>query len=165
MSKEVICLSRARAMKNDRLQCVETFSGYRSSKRDPRGSQHLLPPDANDRDLGLAVLDALAHSRFVRPQDDPALFDNESTAERYEAWVKDLMFAYGYGVRSDLFKDMRSCNIESQNGTITIRPSVHDKPEGWSGDGIGEKDFVVISDERPAAEIGAALRQAFGRCK
>src|SRR5688500_7021684 len=78
--------------------CIETFSGYVSGRRDPKGKQHLLPPDASDEILGLAILDALEHSRFVlgAPRTDvwihpdveydTSLYDYKQGIERYAAW-------------------------------------------------------------------------------
>lgn len=47
---------------------VKTYSGYRSCRADPQGVGHHTNPDVSDRELGTAVLDALAHSRFVLPE-------------------------------------------------------------------------------------------------
>lgn len=166
----------ASAFCNGDFICVKTYSGYNGGRGDPKGKQHLLAPDASDESLGLAVLDAMAHSRFVlgvpRPgsvyppdlEFDMDLYDYKKVAERYAAWTKALMERYGYRTRRALFKDMKNCSIESRNGVITIGPSNHEKLEAWGrekDDGI--EDVVIPADSTPA-EIGAALRLAFSRC-
>jgi hypothetical protein len=166
----------ANAKSNGDFILVETFSGYTSSMRDPIGKQHFLAPDANDEELGFAVLDALAHSRFVLPAPrtdvwihpeasfDMELYDYRQTAARYAAWTNDLMARYGYKTKRALFKTMKSCSIESKGGVVTISPSHHEKLEGWGrehDDGI--EDVVIPADNTPS-EIGAALRLAFDRC-
>ena len=86
------------------------------------------------------------------------------TRNRYLAWVNQLVETYGYKTKRALFKDMKSCHIESCGGAITIRPTYHKKLEAWSGDGIGEDSYVVIPCESSPADIGAALKLAFSRC-
>lgn len=167
----------ARALFNGDFICVETWSGYRGvDQLDDKGKQHLLVPDASDEVLGTAVLDAMAHSRFVLPaprtdvwihpevEFDMELYDYKKSIERYAAWTKALMERYGYKTKRALFKEMKSCSIESKNGVIDIRPKHHEKLEGWSGEGITEEDHIKLAANSSAAEIGAALRLAFSRC-
>lgn len=157
--------SRARALKNEKFICIETYSGYRCSQSDPIGVQHLLHLDVSDENLGLAVRDALVRSRFVLPREDPELYDPKRIDERYSAKVERLISLYKYKSRRDLFRNMISCDIEMYGGKIEILPSFHDQLEGWSGDGISDDDCVTLSAEDSAAAIGAALRLAFSRCK
>src|SRR5260370_21640236 len=104
----------ADAKSNGDFICVKTYSGYRSARDDPNGSQHLLPPDVEDRELGSALLDCLAHSRFLDPREQSdehrTLFDYELGNERYSEWARRLMATYGYKTKRALFKNMRSCS-------------------------------------------------------
>lgn len=166
----------AEAIDNGDFLCIETYSGYRSSRRDPKGTCHLLAQDASNEALGEALLDALARSRFVLPapqegslyppdiEFDNNLYDHEQSKIRYHQWIVHLMQRYGYKTKRALFKNMKNCSVEVDSGLITIRPNYHEKLEGWSGDGISEKDYVVIPFDSPSADIGAALRLAFDRC-
>ncbi len=163
--QEVIEKSWASVYKNREFICIKTCSGYRSSHGDPKGKQHMLGLDADDLAVGSALLDALAHSRFLLPKDDPELFSYEKTAERYQQWVAEIMAHYGYKSRRAMFKNMHTCGVEKKSGLITISPSNHDRLEGWSGTGIKETDHVVIPESSSPAEVGAALRLAFSRCK
>lgn len=168
MNDDVVITAWAGAVDNGDFVCVETYSGYSLTGRDPEGAQHLLAPQANDHQLGVAVLDALGRSRFISPLEDPeedlAFFDLESTAKQYEEWVRRLVALYGYKTRRALFKDMKSCQIKRREGTIVIGPSHHEKLELWSGDGISKDDYVVIPADSGPTEVGAALRLAFTRC-
>jgi hypothetical protein len=165
---EVVLTAWAQAYSNGDFVCIVTHSGYRISIFDPSGKEHRFPSDVGELELGLAVLDALAHSRFVRPQEDAELdaelFDYRKSAERYSVWVKSLMAAYGYKTKRALFEKMKCCLIESCGGVITIRPTNHETLEGWSGDGINSEDEVTIPCTSPPAELGVALRMAFSRC-
>ena len=159
---------------NDRLICVETYSGYRGgTDADYKGTSHCLDVGANDAALGEAVLGALGRSRWVlgaaRPgsiyppdvEFDDILYDRENAAERYGNWVDMLMVRYGYKTKRTLFEGMMSCPVERRSGTIKIRPTHHVKLEAWEG---SEADTVCISESSTPAEIGAALRLALSRC-
>jgi hypothetical protein len=167
----------AGAKYNGDFYCVETLSGYGgSSTLDPKGKQHLLAPDVNDETLGLAVRDALAHSRFVLPEPrtdvwqhpdvefDLELNDYKKVAERYAEWIKNLMEHYSYKTKRALFKDMESCTIVSRSGVLTIQASRHQKLEQWGREKADLIEDVAIPDTSTPAEIGAALRLAFTRC-
>lgn len=152
------------AVLNESFMEIETYSGYRSQLSDPEGECIVLLPEFSDEDIGGAVLLALSASRLVEP-DDQFFFSLENSNERYLRWVKARMEQFGYKTKKALFKKMNSCSITQLDGMITFRPTIHEKLEGWSGDRIDEKDYVVISDTSSPEDIGAALRLAFTRCK
>ncbi|WP_174406745.1 contact-dependent growth inhibition system immunity protein [Desulfovibrio subterraneus] len=152
--------------------CVDTWSGYRGgTDRDPKGKQHLLSSDACDLALGEAVLDALAHSRWVLPapregvtfpegvEFDMAVCDFKVN---YPACVNALMEICGYKNKRALFKNMKRVSLESKNGVLTLTPWHHAKLEAW--DGVGDEATVVIPATSTPEEIGAALRLALSRC-
>jgi hypothetical protein len=123
-----------------------------------------LDLNAGDDLLGMAVLESLARSRFLTLAELPAFFDYRQYPIRYEAWVQSLMKAYNYKTRSALFREMKSCGIESSEGMIKITPSRHEELEGWVEDRDGGiKDVFIPADSSPE-KIGAALRLAFSRC-
>ncbi len=64
----------ASAKINDDFICVETYSGYRLTKLDPKGVQHLAKIEIDDHDLGLLVIDAISRSRFVLSQPRKDIF-------------------------------------------------------------------------------------------
>ncbi|WP_145582778.1 contact-dependent growth inhibition system immunity protein [Yersinia thracica] len=145
---------------------VETYSGLGRVRRDPLFPSHLLPPDADDKSIGEAVLIALSNSRTLTSLEERvAFFDLETGKEQYAAWIAMLMQKYGYKTKRALFKDMKNCSIHCLNDVITISPTRHEKLEAWSGTGLTESDDVVISVNSVPAEIGAALRLALSRCK
>jgi hypothetical protein len=145
--------------------CVETWSGYRMSALDPSGARHLLAPDCEDVALGRAVLDALSRSRFfsleeVRSTD---FFNRDVRAAIYADWVLKLRTAYGL-TRRALFKDLHQCDVTATAGTIVMDPKRHVRVEAWEGFAAGEIPDITVSVDSPPAQIGAALRQAFGFC-
>lgn len=108
---------------------------------------------------------ALAVSRTIDPETNPEFFDIRGRVIKYyNEWVAQVMGRFEYQTKRALFKDMKSCSVDALDGVVTIRPSHHEKLEAWSGKGIAEKDYIVISSHSPHEEIGAALRLAFSRC-
>lgn len=166
----------ASAKINDDFICVETYSGYRLTKLDPKGVQHLAKIEIVDHELGLLVIDAISRSRFVLSQPrkdifippdvtyDAEIYDYQLSSDRYHIWISKLMSAYSYKSKQMLFKNMKSCDIESKNGQIIFSPTCHEKLDAWSGKGIKPTDLVTLPSDSSPAEIGAALRLAFSRC-
>jgi CDI immunity protein len=165
---EVTKAAWASAKKNPEFFWIETCSGFRMTTTDPKGKQHLLPDGASDHDLGVALLDALEHSRFLPPRENPEedreLFDADLGHQLYMSWVKKLKTTYGYKTETSLFKGMALCNVECRDGSITILPNHYDKPETWTGKGISPDKNVVVSADSSPAQVGAALRLAFSHC-
>ncbi|TCW00089.1 contact-dependent growth inhibition system immunity protein [Biostraticola tofi] len=93
--KNPIKTAFATAKMNNDFICLDTHSGYRNTKLDPKGVQHLLRPDIDDEELGKLIIDTLSHSRFVLPEPrdnvwthpevtfDPDLYDREKTLANY----------------------------------------------------------------------------------
>jgi hypothetical protein len=155
----------AGAVSNPQMMSVDTWSGYRVTIGDPAGPQHDFRHEVSDEELGAAVLDCLSHSRFLdTPELQDELFHPDAAARSYASWIERLMRFCGYKTKRALFKDMLSCSIEQEDGTITIRPSRHEKLEAWSAEGFTDADNVVIRADAPPGEIGAALREALRRC-
>lgn len=164
---------------NHDLISIKTYSSYSGGvlRADFKGKEHLLQPDASDTELGAALRDALAYSRFVlgAPRKDVwvhpdveydmELCDRDKSALRYKDWVAHLMAIYGYKTKRALFKDMKNCSVDLRDGLITIRPSYHEKLEAWSGEGITPEDHVQISEKCTDAELGQAIHLALSRCR
>ncbi|MBV7307038.1 contact-dependent growth inhibition system immunity protein [Xanthomonas vasicola] len=173
---DVVKTAWADAKMNNEFIYICTYSGYRSSQADPKGVMHFLKFDASDEDLGFAVLDALAHSRFVLPAPrndvwihpeatfDITLYDYKLTIQRYNEWVTNTLERYGYKSKRALFSNLKSCSIEKKDGRIKFCPSHHEKLEFWSGKDIAESDHVTVNSTNDYSEIGSALRLAFSRC-
>lgn len=155
----------ASAKFNGDFYCIETCSGYRNCRRDSQGKQHLLPPDANHVVLGAALLDALAHSRFITDEKEiRSFFNYEKGQAEYAQWIENLIQHFGYKSKRKLFKAMRLCNIECIDDRVEIRPQRHEKLEAWGREKDDGIENVVISKNAPPEEIGAALHEAFNRC-
>lgn len=163
MGEELNWKSRASVSNNGDFISIETYSGYTMAMADPKASEYLLDPYASDEQLGEAVLNALKNSRFIPLEQARELRMN--IEQNYKNWIQQMMARYGYKTKNALFKKMMSCGIQLDDGIITIRPSYHEKLEAWSGDGINEEDYVKVSADSPPADIGAALKLAFMRCR
>lgn len=172
----IIPAAWANVKANDELICVQTYSGYGSCRADYKGAMHLLEADVSDNDLGEALLDALARSRFVLPEPrndvwihpealfDADLYDIDQTIRRYDEWVSKLITQFGYKNKRSLFKNMRSCGAEKKEGQIEIVPTRHEKLEAWSGDGFTDADKVIIAANVLPVELGCTLRMVLSEC-
>lgn len=145
---------------------IETQSGLGMVAADPLFPSYLLQPDANERDIGETIFQALSDSRTLNVLEERVdFFDLEKGKKQYAAWIAMLMEKYGYKSKKALFKDMKNCGIHLVNDSITISPTRHEKLEAWGrtkGDRI--EDVILSSDSSPS-EIGAGLRLALSRCK
>lgn len=156
---------RASVSSTNEFLLIETYSGLGMAGCDPLFEPHLLLPDADDKQVGETILLALSNSRTLTREEYSSFFDIEKGKIQNAAWIAMLMDNYGYKTKKALFQNMKSCSIHYLNGRITIRPSYHEKLEAWSGKGIKESDYVILSVDRSPAEIGAGLRLALSRCK
>ena len=150
---------------NGDFYLIETWSGYRSSQREPTGKQNTLTPEATAVELGTAVLDALAHSRFLSLNEIEDFFNPEKGQQEYLAWIKALIEKHGYKSKRALFKNMANCGVRVVDGVMDITPMRHEKLEGWGrekDDGI--ENVVIPADSSPNA-VGEALLLAFSRCE
>lgn len=163
---------------NEEFICVETCSGYRGqSIGDPKGVQLYLESNADHESLGASILDALAESRFVVPAPrtdvwqhpdvtfDLDLYDYQKGAERYQAWVANVMRRFSYKTRRSMFKNMRNCGIVDSKKILTFSPTRHVKLEAWESLSKDGTENVVIPTASSPSDIGAALRLALSRCE
>ena len=152
-----------RIKQTDKFYGFKAYSGYALQFEDPEADEILLDLEVSDEMLGQTVLDTLKQSRYLSRND--AWILQQEAQKKYQEWVQNMMKRYGYKGKRALFKNMKSCGVNLKNNLITIKPSKHDRLEGWSGDGFTEEDYVKIAADSPPAEIGVALRLAFTRCK
>lgn len=132
--------------------------------REDEGYIIYLPPDADDDALGAALLKALDKSRFILPDDDPALLKVERYRQCDRNWEKDFMRRYGYKTKRDAYKNMNWCRVKRCEGKVTIQPHHRrDKPGEWRW--LPPEQHIVISETRDVAVVGAALRLALDRCE
>lgn len=174
--EKVVKASWAGVKACDRFICIQTYSGYRGSQMDPTGATHYLEVSAGNQEVGAALTDALSKSRFVIPgmrsdiwihpdaRVDADLYNFDSMARRYNAWVTECMERYGYKNRKALFKSMKSCVAKCQEGIIGIQPMKKDRGDGWSVPQVEQDISVNIACGRSSEEIGASVRLALIRC-
>ena len=150
---------------NEDFYSIKTYSGLGLIGSDPSGAQHLLAAEATDDKLGAALLDALSKSRELTLDEYGEFFNYEKREIEYGKWVALMKEKYAYKTKKALFRVMRSCAVTLDGEMLEIDPSRHEQLEAWSGTGIKESDKVIIPSNSSEAEIGAALRLAFSRCR
>ena len=150
---------------NGDFYLIETWSGYRRSSRDLIGKQHILKPQATTVELGTALLDALAHSRFLSLDEIDDFFDYEKRRESYAIWIQSLMEQHNYKSKSALFKNMANCGVQVVDGVMEIMPMRHEKLEGWGREKDDGIENVFIPAYSSPTVVGDALLLAFSRCE
>ena len=154
---------RAYVKSNGDFVSIKTYSGYSMPLPDPTVPEKLLDHNVSNEMLGEAILNSVQHSKFLPIEQARALRLN--VEQNYKNWIEQMKTRYGYKTKNALFKKMMNCDIILDSSIITIEPTLHEKLEAWSGDGIKEEDYVKVPAGSPPAEIGAALRLAFKRCR
>ncbi|MGW8308723.1 MAG: contact-dependent growth inhibition system immunity protein [Achromobacter pulmonis] len=150
---------------NNEFIFLETYSGYWNFLPDSEGKKCLLPPSSSDAELGLAAVEALCASRQIDPKNDPKFFDIAGrVVPQYKKWVAEMMERFEYKTKRCMFKDMKSCSVELMGDSLVMQPSHHEKLEAWSGEGLTEKDYVILAADSSPKQVGAALRLTFTRC-
>jgi hypothetical protein len=153
---------RAGLVQTREFVCVSTQSGRGLLRRDPQGVTQTLDVGAPDSELGSAIVQALAKSRFLSSEEARAFFDKASNIDDWEAWVRFLMTKYGYPSRKALFQQMKSCDVRRVGDAIEFLPSRHVESEAWEA--LDPSEALTINADATADEIGAAARIALQRC-
>jgi hypothetical protein len=81
----------------------------------------------------------------------------------YTQWIKKLISFSGMKTKRATLKSMMQCGVDVEGGKITIRPSKHERLEGWGG--LPEELYVIVPTSAAPAELGAAVRLALSRCE
>jgi hypothetical protein len=155
------------ALYNNEFLLIETYLIFGMSVKNYDVPDHHLSPNADNKSIGEAMLSALSQSRTLTSRSEKGIeyFDWYGVGkQKNEEWEKLMMKKYGYKTKRAMFKDAKHCSIMLKNGTITIRPSNHEKLKGWSGNGLTKDDYVVLPLDSSLEEIGAGLKLAFSRC-
>lgn len=149
---------RARLLQTRESICVSTLSGRGLLRRDPQGLMQWLDIGASDSALGSAVLESLAKSRVLTPEESEAFFDRASGPDTWDAWVLSLMSRYHYPSREALLRHMESCLVRWVGDEIEYSPSRHKGFEAWRD--LGPSEAVTIRATTTAEENGPAARIA-----
>ncbi len=150
---------------NHGLISLSTDSGYRMSGLDPQGIEAFLLESCSDEELGQRLMEALARSRVLSPEELGEFFSLENMNKKYEAWVAKLLAALNGMPRRKAFSKMKLCHAVVTSGQLKLIPNRKERGEAWSGRGISETDCVSLPFSSSGAEIGQALRMALSRCK
>ncbi|WP_036116552.1 MULTISPECIES: contact-dependent growth inhibition system immunity protein [Luteibacter] len=144
---------------------VDTFSGLGLMGRDPMGLSACLNADAEPEILGNAVKGALEKSRWLSLDEYPTFFDWKERKKDEAARDAHLIEAFGYKTRKQLYRDMKCCSIYEADGIIVVSPTVHERLDAWTGEGIDQEDKVAVALSSSLKEIGDALILGFSRCR
>lgn len=131
---------------------------------DPDVAPHYLESGVNDAELGEALRSALRESKCVSAEDFQNLFKSGVIQNAERERVEWAMARYGYKTKRAMYKDMRCCWIKFQGGVVEIKPTFHKSMDCYTGLSNGGPGIIHVRDAVSDAELGAALREGFGRC-
>lgn len=146
---------------------IESEVCYGASMPDPEGIRHVLPPDATAEQLGTAIIDALAHSRFIPPShpDFDALFKERKAAELVDAYDAELMRLAGVKTKASLYRGAKGVNVTHHADWDEIKIYASARRKGryfWSKttDVTGQE---TVSATTNAIELGEAYLRALAK--
>jgi hypothetical protein len=119
--------------------------------------------DVNDDELGNSIFKAINASRQIDPMKAVELLESGGADTCIESRDNHMMQKFGYKNKRQLYRKMASCGVELESKQITISPTHHDRLESWTG--VQDAENVVISATVSNAELGAAVREGFSRCR
>jgi CDI immunity protein len=149
---------------NEKGIFLVTRSGYRMTALDDDGVRHFLPRDASNQTLGAALLDCLTVSRLVPIPEHKAFFDWREADRRYKEHEKWQLRESKTKTLRELRRYQMLCSVSVVESEIKMYPRNHFKINEWAYFIHNEVEPVRIPFASPAAEIGAALREAMNRC-
>ncbi|HHK75297.1 MAG TPA: DUF1436 family protein [Rhizobiales bacterium] len=143
---------------------IESNVAYRAAMPDPEGIRHVLPPDASAEQLGAAILDALAHSRFIPPShpEFDALFKERKAAELVDEYDAELMRLAGVKNKASLYRGAKGVNVTLEVDHSQINIYAFSRRKGryfWSrkSDPVGKRTVPAAVS---AQELGEAYLEA-----
>lgn len=142
---------------------IESKVKYSGAIVDPEGVRHVLPPDATAEQLGVAILDALGHSRFIPPShpDFSKYFEKRSLVRAGDEYDVELMRLAGVRSKIGVYRGSKGVNVtlEVDHGEINIYASSRRTGSSfWSN-----KDDVVGQETVPATASAVDLGEAYLR--
>jgi hypothetical protein len=149
---------------NDKGIFLVTRSGYRMTALDDGGVRHFLPLDASNQMLGAALLDCLAASRLVPIPEHKAFFDWREADRRWKDYEKWQLRESKTKTLRELRRYQMLCSVDVLGNDVIIYPNNHEETNRWTSFIHNEVEPVRVPFASPAADIGAALREAMNRC-
>ena len=141
---------------------LEIYPKVGSTLPDPDQGSFLLPPDCSDAELGSTLQKGIAAYRVIPTELSAEMHQRFRNEDWHGQWIAERMAQFGYKRKGQLFKRLHLCFIEEMDGIITISPSWHDRPDGWTV--VDTSNDIHIPMDSPPEAIGAALRLGFSRC-
>jgi hypothetical protein len=132
---------------------------YRAAVGDPRGYAAFLDPEPAREDLGRALHDALAASRFITPDHpDWDTVMRPPTEDEIRAQEDDLKRRAGIKTRKALYNGAGLVSVTMRDGAIELRPLLHLGRGAWEG--IKGHEPVRLPESVSNAELGEAVAAA-----
>ncbi|MDF0602616.1 contact-dependent growth inhibition system immunity protein [Psychromarinibacter sp. C21-152] len=138
---------------------VFSHAVYRAAVGDPKGFAAFLDPQPAREDLGRAVHEALAASRFITPEHpewDTVM--RPPTADEIKARENDLKRRAGVKTNKALYNGVGSVAVTLQDGQIELSPLRHLGRGAWEG--IRGHEPIRLPGSISDTELGDAVTAA-----
>ncbi|AJE46071.1 contact-dependent growth inhibition system immunity protein [Celeribacter indicus] len=146
---------------------IESKVCYRAALPDPEGVRHVLPPEASAEEIGAAILDALAHSRFIPPShpEFDALFTQRKAAELVDTYDAELMRLAGVKTKASLYRGAKGVNVthHADWGEITIFACARRKGRYFWSQTTDVSGEETVPFGASAREVGEAYLRALAK--
>lgn len=138
---------------------VFSHAVYRAAVYDPQGFAAFLDAEPPREDLGRAVRDALAASRFITP-DHPEwdAIMRMPTEDEIKSREDDLKRRAGVKTLKALYSGVGSVAVTQRDGQIELRPLRHRSRGAWEG--IRGHEPICLPESVSDTELGDAVAAA-----
>lgn len=149
---------------NGRAFAISTRSGYRSSAIDENGLRCFLPPNASNKKVGQALLDAIATSRIIPETEFKVFFDWRDTDRRFKDWENAQCDYFGVKNIQSVNKNMMRCRAEVRAGHLILEAFIHVSTSVWKYFAQQAAHTLSLPLNSPPELVGAAIREAIRLC-
>lgn len=157
-------IGSARVCKSSNFFLMLTMSQGLLGFVEPNADPLYLPPDVDNRLLGISLSEVLSKSRYVSLADFHDILESGVLEKCGKERDLHEIKTYGLKTRRALYRDRACCLVNISGGQIEITSMDRKSFSGYAGTLNGEEDLIYVSVSASDAEIGAALREGFNRC-
>lgn len=131
---------------------------------DPDVPPFYLENDVNDETLGRTLRVAWGAGKKVSVDEFQQIYKSGAVQESGRERDAFAINKYGYKSQREMGKGMDCCWIRVLNGNVEIKPTHHNRVDGYTGISNDSSELINLPDSSSDQEIGIALREGFRRC-
>lgn len=122
----------------------------------------LLRVDCSNEQLGLAILEALSHSKQISINEFSENFESGFFREKYNEYIQYLVKRFNYKNKKQLFRTILSVSISEIDDEFQAISTHQDSLYGFSAE--GQSCITLIKSSVSPSALGTFAREALSRC-